>query len=245
MRIENLETKKIKVGWIYVMSNPDIPGLIKVGYTTTSIEKRARELAGTGVPRAFQVKYSLQVAEPYNVEKKVHQKLNKHHHGKEWFKCNVTEAITVIKEVVGNKTLLEQAASVKKQEEALYVEYCKNFISIRSELERKIILELTYKYDRELHIARSQAPRSGFLGIFGEPQLEKSLEYQNLFTSKSRKLQLAKEFLQSSLQPCTQHQFSNAPDLSMYRNNKIVCEFYLSSWKMRRNCNRKVTKNWR
>ncbi|WP_220385717.1 GIY-YIG nuclease family protein, partial [Klebsiella pneumoniae] len=43
-------------GWVYVLSNPCMPGIYKVGMTTTSPEVRARELSSaTGVPAPFKI----------------------------------------------------------------------------------------------------------------------------------------------------------------------------------------------
>lgn len=43
-------------GWVYVLSNPCMPGIYKIGMTTTSPEVRARELSSaTGVPAPFKV----------------------------------------------------------------------------------------------------------------------------------------------------------------------------------------------
>lgn len=42
-------------GFVYVMTNPSMPGLVKVGRTTRGVEQRASELWTTGVPTPFVV----------------------------------------------------------------------------------------------------------------------------------------------------------------------------------------------
>jgi hypothetical protein len=37
-------------GWIYVISNNSMPGLVKVGYSMKDPEERAKELDHTGTP---------------------------------------------------------------------------------------------------------------------------------------------------------------------------------------------------
>ena len=43
-------------GFVYVLSNPRIPGLLKIGYTERSVKDRAAEVSsGTGIPEPFVV----------------------------------------------------------------------------------------------------------------------------------------------------------------------------------------------
>lgn len=46
-------------GYVYILSNPAMPGLVKIGKTTRSVEQRMEELYQSGVPQ----KFSLQRAE--------------------------------------------------------------------------------------------------------------------------------------------------------------------------------------
>ena len=43
------------MGFLYFLYNPSIPGKLKIGYTTGTIEKRLRDLHSTGVPEPFQL----------------------------------------------------------------------------------------------------------------------------------------------------------------------------------------------
>lgn len=40
-------------GYVYILTNPSMPGVVKVGKTTGAVEARCRALQGTGVPCAF------------------------------------------------------------------------------------------------------------------------------------------------------------------------------------------------
>lgn len=40
-------------GYVYILSNPSMPGLVKIGKTTRNVEQRAQELWQTGVPTPF------------------------------------------------------------------------------------------------------------------------------------------------------------------------------------------------
>lgn len=48
--------------FVYVLTNPSMPGLVKVGKTTTSPGQRMAELHTTGVPTAFELEFCAEVA---------------------------------------------------------------------------------------------------------------------------------------------------------------------------------------
>lgn len=81
-------------GSIYIFSNPSMPGLLKVGYTTGTVAKRASELSGvTSVPTGFRVEWSLPVVgDPKAVEQRAHAHLAPKRHGKEFFKVSLDDA---------------------------------------------------------------------------------------------------------------------------------------------------------
>lgn len=88
------------VGWIYLISNSAVPGLVKVGFTTRRPEDRARELGGTGLPSDYVVEWSIRVTSPAAAEKAAHEAIKKFHHSKEWFSCSSSEAIERIESAV-------------------------------------------------------------------------------------------------------------------------------------------------
>ncbi|MBL4747578.1 MAG: GIY-YIG nuclease family protein [Magnetovibrio sp.] len=59
-------------GFVYIMSNPSMPGLLKIGCTTRTPEERANELhQATGVPGKFTVEWSVAIeGDPFLIEKK-------------------------------------------------------------------------------------------------------------------------------------------------------------------------------
>lgn len=94
-------------GWVYVIDNQAMPGLVKVGYSTKDPALRAKELAGTGVPHPFRVVFDALVEEPHVVERAVHALLASHLEGKEWFRCSEAVAVDAIRS--SSKVLLERA----------------------------------------------------------------------------------------------------------------------------------------
>ena len=63
------------IGFIYILSNPAMPGYLKIGHTR-DVKDRIRELGATGVPLAFEVEYSAPCDDVEIVETLVHAELN-------------------------------------------------------------------------------------------------------------------------------------------------------------------------
>lgn len=88
--------------WVYIMSNASMPGLLKIGMTTTSPQQRNRELgSATGVPTPFKLEYSLEVSNAVYVERAIHTALRDHrvNHRREFFEVDLKTAIRAIKSV--------------------------------------------------------------------------------------------------------------------------------------------------
>ena len=41
-------------GYVYILSNPAMPGLLKIGYTERDVQERVKELSNTGIPSPFE-----------------------------------------------------------------------------------------------------------------------------------------------------------------------------------------------
>lgn len=75
----NNQTFKSQKGWVYVLENPSMPGLVKIGLTQNTPEKRAADLSSaTNMPTPFKVVYALEVRDCKLVESKVHASLDKY-----------------------------------------------------------------------------------------------------------------------------------------------------------------------
>lgn len=70
-----MNTNMSEIGHVYILSNPSMPGLLKVGFTTGPIEARIAQLMSTGVPTPFHCVYSVEVETPQLVEAAVHREL--------------------------------------------------------------------------------------------------------------------------------------------------------------------------
>lgn len=113
-------------GWVYVITNKSMPGLVKIGYSLKDPEARAAELNHTGTPYPYLVDYEVLVENPRDIEQKVHNLLKGKKEGKEWFRCSPEEAIAAIKSVIGSQIITEQfkradrerAEAIRRQKEA-------------------------------------------------------------------------------------------------------------------------------
>jgi hypothetical protein len=94
-------------GWVYVITNMAMPGLIKVSFSMKDPEIRAIELNHTGTPHPYAVEYDVLVENPHDIEQTIHKQLHAKQEGKEWFRCTPEEAVAAVKVVVGSGALLE------------------------------------------------------------------------------------------------------------------------------------------
>jgi hypothetical protein len=103
----NAETNVSK-GYVYVLSNPSMPGIVKIGRSIHGGRSRARELNSTGVPTPFDLEFEMFVDDCESVEVACHEVLEKYrvNDGREFFKCTVHKAIwTVMNEYGGYRSL--------------------------------------------------------------------------------------------------------------------------------------------
>ena len=89
-------------GYVYILTNPSMPGLVKVGKTTITPNKRMGELHSTGVPTPFELECSISVNDCHEAELLAHQALNSFRVAKnrEFFKVSPKKAIERILESV-------------------------------------------------------------------------------------------------------------------------------------------------
>ena len=88
--------------WIYVLSNESIPDLIKIGYTSTPPEERAKEISrATGVALPYKVEFVFKCHEGMVLEKEIHSYLDEYrvNDRREFFKISINEAKDIITKI--------------------------------------------------------------------------------------------------------------------------------------------------
>ena len=91
---------KAPVGRVYVLSNPAMPGLLKIGYTMNTVEVRVKELSiATGVPTEFCIEYQVECRDPAGLEAYAHTFFqNKRYNGnREFFSISINDAVDVLR----------------------------------------------------------------------------------------------------------------------------------------------------
>ena len=67
-----MRNSEVSQGIIYVLTNPAMPGIVKIGKTAREIETRLSELYSTGVPVPFECVFAGKVSDIDKVEKAFH-----------------------------------------------------------------------------------------------------------------------------------------------------------------------------
>ncbi len=92
-------------GYIYVLSNPSIPGLLKIGRTDRTPEQRIRELHSTGVPTPFVIEYSCITSDSALTESVIHRAFDvmgmRASAQREFFQVSVEVAIEMVEKITG------------------------------------------------------------------------------------------------------------------------------------------------
>ena len=89
-------------GFVYILINPAMPGLLKIGKTTGSSEARAAELSAvTGLPAPFVVAYEWNTIDCDTAESHIHERLATRRYSKdrEFFSLPLKEAIEIVSSV--------------------------------------------------------------------------------------------------------------------------------------------------
>lgn len=109
-------------GIIYILTNPIMPGIIKIGKTTQEdVKLRMAQLYSTGVPLPFECEYAAKVNNIDEVERALHTAFgpDRVNPKREFFEIEAIQAITIIKllELENVSPLVEQEADIIDESE--------------------------------------------------------------------------------------------------------------------------------
>ena len=119
-----MEQQQETYGIVYVLTNPAMPGLVKIGKTSRgSIDVRLNELYSTGVPVPFECAFAGKVEDESKVEKAFHSAFGPYRINpkREFFQIEAEQAIALLElMIVENVTpdFQEEASSVDKEAKA-------------------------------------------------------------------------------------------------------------------------------
>jgi hypothetical protein len=87
------------IGILYILSNPSMSGVLKIGQTSKLLKERVSALSNvTGIPTGFVIETFFEVAQPQTVEKQIHFLLQRCRvrNQREFFRLSTAEAIGII-----------------------------------------------------------------------------------------------------------------------------------------------------
>lgn len=93
------EAPSTRIGWVYCLSNPEYPHLVKIGATRAHPLRRVRELsASSGVPKPFSLLYYRDFDDCFAAETEAHRKLahRRSNQSREFFEITEDEAVDTI-----------------------------------------------------------------------------------------------------------------------------------------------------
>src|ERR1017187_2215857 len=89
--------------FIYILENPSMPGLVKIGRTERSVSERVNELSShTGVATGFAVVREYAVANSVEAERRIHERLSEYRvaDNREFFKMEAEDATDIIESML-------------------------------------------------------------------------------------------------------------------------------------------------
>lgn len=176
-------------GWIYIMSNASMPGLLKIGRSSQDPQKyRSAELnAATGVPIKFFVEYQALVRDEVSAEAHLHRRYVSNRYGKEFFSdLSVSEVVATVRrdlEVLFDQCFglsdedlerMKKEAHVQKVKEK-YAEIARKLNETKAYFERNHAAFLKYEKENEMQTKKEHNKISQILRPKPLPSMRKWL----------------------------------------------------------------------
>lgn len=88
-------------GFVYVLFNPNMPGILKIGFTNKSVEERVKEInSATGVISKYEISFIYECRNAYSLEQLVHSELEQNglrvNTRREGFKVELNKVVQLI-----------------------------------------------------------------------------------------------------------------------------------------------------
>jgi hypothetical protein len=146
-------------GFVYILSNEAMPGLLKIGYTTKDVDRRVSELShATGIPEPFKIEAYFLTNDPRNHEKLIHDELSNYRHSnKEFFKIDFGQASKCMENIIKRRPYY------LSEENTLFMKYKQEELQQNTEK-----LHGIYKIIKPTIICKS--PNSRIIGEMQESQ---------------------------------------------------------------------------
>lgn len=151
--------------FIYVLENPSMPNLLKIGRTERSVSERMSELSShTGVPTGFVLVKEYRVPNSVEAERRIHERLADYHvaDNREFFRMEAGDATDIIESMLETATLALPRDF--KREDELVARAVPIVIEQGCARPRVIEEKLSISYEEALLVIRALRGR----GVIGE-----------------------------------------------------------------------------
>jgi len=167
-------------GYVYILTNVSLPGMLKVGRTLRDSRSRARELFTSGLPTPFQVAFEIFSDEYEKLEADFHQELQDFRvsNNREFFKYPLDKAITLLQKLNSppvSKESIFQAEDIFESLKQKYAPYLEpDIVAIRIvQPQGRVWLEITQEEERAGYLKDQKITRTdlGFISDFDSDSL--------------------------------------------------------------------------
>ncbi|MFW7268636.1 GIY-YIG nuclease family protein [Gluconacetobacter sp. Hr-1-5] len=102
-------------GIVYVLSNPAMPGILKIGKTSADVSIRMKSLYSTGVPVPFECIHAKRIKDYHKVEAKIHIAFGDHriNDNREFFRVGSERVIAVLDLLDGEDVTPSDEATIE------------------------------------------------------------------------------------------------------------------------------------
>lgn len=135
-------------GYVYILSNTHMPGLVKIGYTNRDVSLRARELSNnTGVPGYWTPIKSWKLSAAYQIEQKIFAALKENRISGEFFRFKPEEAVNALEGlmlgwgVIGKRTDSQDYSGLVRSRRIEHISRAKYEVSEEIERYRASLIE--------------------------------------------------------------------------------------------------------
>jgi len=145
-----------KSGIVYVLTNPAMPGLVKIGKTTRgSVDARLSELYSTGVPVPFECEFAGRVADESKVEKAFHMAFGPYRLNpkREFFQIAPEQAITLLELMI----IEDVTPQLQKEAEAVDIESKTASTKLKAQRPRQNFIEMGLTLGATLNFSTFEA----------------------------------------------------------------------------------------
>lgn len=143
---------------VYVLTNPAMPGLVKIGKTTQlEVEDRMKQLYGTGVPVPFDCAFACKVKDATEVERALHFAFGilRINPNREFFKIEPERVISILKLLKVDEITNQFEKQIESETDAMDKQSAENLKEARRP--RMNFIELGIPIGSELHFKGGDA----------------------------------------------------------------------------------------